>query len=155
MIYLESYCSRLAPAPRDTARVIVLDSKRRVLLARRGAGETNAGKWHIPGGVKEPDEYIFETGKREIHEEFGLDIDPIFFIKYLSGSQSYIVNCYYAFVEAQEPQLLSPENEEWDWFAEDEIPEAGYFDNFVLSLFFYYLRREELIVRQEGQLSSI
>jgi len=44
----------------------------RVLLARRAAGQKNAGMWEFPGGKVEPGESDAACLEREIREEFGV-----------------------------------------------------------------------------------
>lgn len=46
----------------------------RVLIARRGPGQSGAGQWEFPGGKIEAAESPEEALKREIHEELALDI---------------------------------------------------------------------------------
>lgn len=46
----------------------------KVLLAKRG-GEPFKGLWAPPGGGVELGETVYEAGKREIHEETGVDIE--------------------------------------------------------------------------------
>lgn len=45
-----------------------------LLLARRAPGKHLAGYWEFPGGKLEPGETYAEALRREIEEEFGLDI---------------------------------------------------------------------------------
>ncbi len=53
---------------------VVLDDRRRVLLARR-AHEPLKGEWSLPGGAVEVGETLEEAVVREILEETGLGVD--------------------------------------------------------------------------------
>ncbi|HET6622773.1 MAG TPA: NUDIX domain-containing protein [Candidatus Saccharimonadales bacterium] len=63
--------------PRVTARVIVIDQGRLVLIKRRRYDFTRF-KWReyysIPGGGVEPGESLEQAAKREFKEELGVDI---------------------------------------------------------------------------------
>jgi len=52
--------------------------KNTFLIARRVKGDEGAeGKWEFPGGKIETNETKFQSIKREIKEEFNMDIEPI------------------------------------------------------------------------------
>jgi 8-oxo-dGTP diphosphatase len=55
-----------------TAAVLVKDGK--ILIARRGRGDRLAGKWEFPGGKLEADESPAACLKRELKEEFNIDV---------------------------------------------------------------------------------
>jgi 8-oxo-dGTP diphosphatase len=46
----------------------------RVLIARRGPGDALAGRWEFPGGKVEPGEAPAAGLRRELAEEFGVDV---------------------------------------------------------------------------------
>lgn len=52
----------------------VQDPQKKVLVVRRGPGQSGAGAWEFPGGKVEVGETPEEALIREIHEELGLDI---------------------------------------------------------------------------------
>jgi 8-oxo-dGTP pyrophosphatase MutT (NUDIX family) len=55
------------------ANVVFRDEAERVLLVQP---VYRTERWQIPGGWMDPDEYPFDTARREIHEELGLTVDP-------------------------------------------------------------------------------
>jgi mutator mutT protein len=60
-----------------TASIISRDNK--VLIAQRPADDKLAGKWEFPGGKIEPGETPEECLKREIQEEFDVEIEVLEF----------------------------------------------------------------------------
>lgn len=60
-----------------TAAIILKDDK--ILIAQRAPGQNQAGKWELPGGKIEPGETLQECLKREIKEEFEVDIEVLDF----------------------------------------------------------------------------
>lgn len=61
-----------------TAGALVEDGDR-VLLARR-AKEPFKGRWDIPGGFLEEGEHPLDGLRRELHEETGLEVEPLEFL---------------------------------------------------------------------------
>ena len=66
-----------------TCAIIEKDSK--TLIARRAADQKLAGKWEFPGGKIEQGETPEECLKRELEEEFGIQVEVGEFIT--SGKQ--------------------------------------------------------------------
>lgn len=58
-----------------TAAIILKDNK--ILIAQRAPGDNLAGKWEFPGGKIEPGETPRECLKREIREEFEVDVEVL------------------------------------------------------------------------------
>ncbi|MGE5085239.1 MAG: (deoxy)nucleoside triphosphate pyrophosphohydrolase [Bacillota bacterium] len=50
------------------------DPEKRILLVRRGSGQSGAGQWEFPGGKVEPGEDPVHALEREIDEELGIQI---------------------------------------------------------------------------------
>jgi 8-oxo-dGTP pyrophosphatase MutT (NUDIX family) len=68
----------MAPIRRRSARVLVIDSRERVLLLRGGdPARPQHVIWHAPGGGVEPGESDEQAAIRELHEEVGLTIDRL------------------------------------------------------------------------------
>jgi 8-oxo-dGTP diphosphatase len=55
------------------AALLVNDNK--ILIAQRKSTDKLAGKWEFPGGKLEPGETLEECLKREMHEEFGIEVE--------------------------------------------------------------------------------
>ncbi|RJS92201.1 Nudix family hydrolase [Salinisphaera sp. Q1T1-3] len=58
--------------PIDIAVGVLVDSRGRVLIARRRPDTPGAGFWEFPGGKREPDESIETCLSRELAEEIGV-----------------------------------------------------------------------------------
>ena len=56
-----------------TAAILIKDKQ--VLLGRRKPGLRHAGKWEFPGGKVEPGETPRICLKRELHEEFNIQVE--------------------------------------------------------------------------------
>ncbi len=67
-----------ARSPVDVAVGILVRHDGRLLLASRPEGKPYAGYWEFPGGKLEPGESVAHALKRELHEELGVDLGPVF-----------------------------------------------------------------------------
>lgn len=65
-----------APRRRDSARVLVLDPRGRVLLFEVVDDHDHRALWITPGGGIEPGESLHEAASRELREETGLRVEP-------------------------------------------------------------------------------
>jgi ADP-ribose pyrophosphatase YjhB (NUDIX family) len=111
--------------PHPAVLGLVEDGEGKVLLARR-AHEPYAGMWDMPGGFMEEDEQPFETMRRELLEETGLEVEPGEFVgaitdRYGAEGNSTVNVCWTARIVGGEP---SPADDvaELRWFAPDELP---------------------------------
>jgi mutator protein MutT len=64
------------PALIHVAAAVLIDARRRVLIAQRPAGKHLAGAWEFPGGKLETDETPRAGLARELREELGIEIGP-------------------------------------------------------------------------------
>jgi 8-oxo-dGTP pyrophosphatase MutT (NUDIX family) len=58
----------------NAASAIIVDNSGKILLQRRGEGESS-NSWSLPGGIMELGERSQETVRREVKEETGLDVE--------------------------------------------------------------------------------
>jgi ADP-ribose pyrophosphatase YjhB (NUDIX family) len=110
-----------------TTGALVVDGEGRVLLARRRA-EPFRGRWDIPGGFLEEGEHPLDGLRRELHEETGLEVEPLDFLgvwmdRYGGDSTAEAtLNLYWtARVLSGKPQPAD-DVDALQWFAPEELP---------------------------------
>ena len=111
------------------AGAIIVDKQGRLFLARRGAKAKNErGLWEFPGGSVEFGETLAETLRREMREEFGVEIavgellDVVDHILKEEG-QHWISPTFLCTITSGEPRIMEPEKcAEIGWFRTNEIP---------------------------------
>lgn len=111
------------------AGAIIVDKQGRLFLARRGAKAKNErGLWEFPGGSVEFGETLAETLRREMREEFGVEIavgellDVVDHILKEEG-QHWISPTFLCTITSGEPHIMEPEKcAEIGWFRTNEIP---------------------------------
>jgi 8-oxo-dGTP diphosphatase len=121
--------------PRVGLGVLIQNQAGQVLLGLR-KGSHGAGEWCFPGGHLEFGETVFETAKREVVEEVGLDVsmedmelisvaDEMRYIK--TDNKHYLNLGVKAVYKGGEPQLMEPHRcEGWKWYDLDALPERMY-----------------------------
>lgn len=109
---------------------LIINDKNETLLLRRGVKSRNqAGYWSKPGGTVEFGEKIEDAIKREIKEEFGVDITLIKFLGFTNHimkeeGQHWLSVSYLAKIIDGEPKNLEPDkHDEIGWFSFDKLPE--------------------------------
>jgi len=99
----------------------------RVLLTRRSAHMSMAGKWEFPGGKVEPGEEPAAALVREIREELGLEIEieaPIGRGTAIHGGRRIVLEAYAA--RRRSGELRLHEHEEHGWFTASELGELDW-----------------------------
>lgn len=69
------------PALRVAAKAVIVNKKGELLLVREAVTYkegTNIGRYHFPGGRLELGEVFLDGLRREVHEEVGLKIEPLY-----------------------------------------------------------------------------
>ncbi len=118
------------PQPKVGVGVVILNDKNEVLLGLRSASH-GSGEWSFPGGHMEFGETVFETARREIREETGLDIKEFELIsvcdemRYIRSDNKHYVNLgVLGRYNGGEVRNMEPEKcKEWRWFPLEELPE--------------------------------
>jgi len=116
--------------PKVGIGVMILNEQNQVLLGLR-QGSHGAGEWNFPGGHLEFGETVFETAKREVKEETGLNVMPMEIIsvademRYLDSDGKHYLNIgVKALYKGGDPKLIEPDKcLEWRWFDLDNLPE--------------------------------
>ena len=109
---------------------IIADDRGRLFLARRGPKAKNErGLWEFPGGSVEFGETMADALRREMREEFGIEIivgkllDVVDHILKEEG-QHWVSPTYLCTIAAGEPHIMEPGKcAEIGWFRPDEVPQ--------------------------------
>ena len=108
---------------------IIVDNRGRLFLARRGIKAKNeSGLWEFPGGSVEFGETMAAALRREMREEFGIEItvgellDVVDHILKEEG-QHWVSPTFLCTITSGEPSIMEPEKcAEIGWFRPDEVP---------------------------------
>ena len=105
------------------------DGVRKVFLPKRaGTKKFLPGVYELPGGHIDFGEDLVDGLRREIHEEFGMDVsigDPFAAFTYenrIKGSHTVEAIYFAQFVGALDKIVLNPEDHSsFEWFSEEEV----------------------------------
>lgn len=107
---------------------VIFNKEGKIFLAKRGRKARNeAGKWECPGGALEFGESFENTLKREIKEEFGIDIeitDQLATFNHIipKEKQHWVALAFICKIKKGIPKILEPEKcEEIGWFTIEEM----------------------------------
>ncbi|UCG95713.1 MAG: NUDIX domain-containing protein [archaeon] len=108
---------------------LIFNSEGKVFLAKRGPKARNEpGRWDFPGGGVEFGEKIEDAIRREIKEEFDMDIEVLELLDVCNHiikdeGQHWVSPSFIARQIGSEPRIVEPEkNCEIGWFSLDNIP---------------------------------
>ena len=104
--------------------VIVKDGK--ILLQHR----SDNNEWGLIGGLLELNETYLEAALREVKEETGLTVKPLYFLGifhnhhmvWANGDEAHVIGAYYVFEIAEGEPRIDHESYELKFFAKEEIP---------------------------------
>lgn len=116
--------------PKVGIGVMIQNENQEVLLGLR-KGSHGEGEWAFPGGHLEFGETIFETARREVKEETGLEVSEFSLIsvademRYIKTDNKHYLNLgVKAAYNGGTPKVMEPEKcEKWRWFNLDNLPE--------------------------------
>lgn len=115
--------------PRVGIGIMIQNANGEILLGLRH-GSHGEGEWCFPGGHLEFGETIFESAKREVKEESGLEVNKFELIslademRYLKSDGKHYVNVgLRGEYMGGDPEVLEPNKcKEWRWFSLDNLP---------------------------------
>ncbi len=116
--------------PRVGIGVMIQNEKGEMLLGLR-QNSHGAGEWSFPGGHQDFGERIFETAKREVKEEVGLEVDEFELIsvademRYIKTDGKHYLNIgVKGTYKGGEPKVMEPDKcKEWKWVSLDNLPD--------------------------------
>ena len=76
---------------------VILDSRNRILIARRAESAHQGGLWEFPGGKVEPCETVQQALRRELREELEIDIgscEPLLEIHHDYGDKAVLLDVH-------------------------------------------------------------
>jgi 8-oxo-dGTP diphosphatase len=104
----------------------IFDSAGRLLLAERPPGKHMAGGWEFPGGKREPGEERFDTLKRELQEEIGIEIleaEPLIAYEHEFADRTIKLDLWFVLNYSGTPQSLEGQN--LRWVTLDQLNDVG------------------------------
>ena len=109
---------------------IIVDNQGRLFLARRGpAAKNERGLWEFPGGSVEFGETMADALRREMREEFGIEITVGKLLDVVDHilkeeKQHWISPSFLCTISAGEPRIMEPEKcAEIGWFLPGAVPQ--------------------------------
>lgn len=110
---------------------LILSDKGELFLTKRGAKATNEREtWEIPGGKVHFGETLAGAAKREMKEEYGVDLVLTYQLPAQdhlipNEKQHWVPTCFIARIaEGQVPRILEPDKcDAISWFHIDKLPE--------------------------------
>jgi mutator protein MutT len=110
---------------------IIVDEQGRLFLARRGPKAKNErGLWEFPGGSVELGERLADALRREIREEYGVEIEVGELLDVVDHilpdeGQHWVSPTFICRIASGEPVIREPEKcSAIGWFAPGQVPEA-------------------------------
>lgn len=107
---------------------VILNNEGKIFMSKRGMKSNNEkGKWECPGGTLEFGESFEECLKREIKEEFGIEIELLHQLEPYNHfipdeNQHWVALCFVAKLIKGIPTILEPhKSDAIGWFTREEM----------------------------------
>lgn len=104
--------------------VVIINSKKKILIAKRKPDKPMPNKWEFPGGKLEENETLEECGIREVKEELDLDIridSYLGFEDLKHKEQKFCLHIYTAHLINEIQMLKLNEHTDSAWIAMSEL----------------------------------
>ncbi|ACB07897.1 NUDIX hydrolase [Candidatus Korarchaeum cryptofilum] len=141
--------------------VVVFNKEGKVLLLKRARSKRNGGKWEIPGGSLKYGESPRKGAIRELMEETGIRLNPLFIIPvdtfgflYPEMGVEFIIPLYSVKVGEFEPRIRGEEHDGWGWFTIDEIKEMELRDESMKGAYIMVLAAKKVMDKLGGNVRS-
>ncbi len=106
----------------DVSAGIILNENKKILIGKRRKPEKLANKWEFPGGKVESDESPEECLRREIMEEFGIEIRIKNKICEINHEYEFENIRFYVFLAKWKNGKLNPtDHKEIKWISQDKL----------------------------------
>lgn len=93
---------------------VIINQEKKIFLAKRGENAQNErGKWECPGGTLEFGESFENTVRREIREEYDIEIKAVELLEVYNHiipdeKQHWVALAYICVIEKGTPKILEP-----------------------------------------------
>jgi 8-oxo-dGTP diphosphatase len=115
--------------PVSAAIITSAEKRGSVLVGRRRQGLNDSGKWEFPGGKILPGEDPGETVRREIEEEFGIQLLMVRLydmVNYIYSEKNVLILFYLA--EIYSSNVLAKDHDEILWAGPEELLKLDFLD---------------------------
>lgn len=110
--------------------IALVNEKGEIFLSKRGVKATNErGTWEKPGGKVQFGETLEDAARREMKEEYGIDVELIYQFpaqnhRIPGEKQHWVPTCFVARLKfGHVPKIMEPEKcDAIGWFALDNLP---------------------------------
>jgi 8-oxo-dGTP diphosphatase len=106
---------------------VILDSSKRILIARRPDDVHQGGLWEFPGGKVEAAETVQQALARELHEELGIEVgecQPLLEISHDYGDKKVLLDVW--MVESFTGTAEGREGQPLQWVAASQLGQFSF-----------------------------